>query len=111
MTAGVVRVSRGTFNAHTFESIRVRLDESQATLVPAITALPGCLHYWAGIDRLSNTMTNVSIWTSVEHARQMDTLEPMVALAAEFVGLGVRFERPIINYEIVWTLHDTTTSL
>jgi hypothetical protein len=37
-------------------------------------------------------------------AKQMDTLVPMLALAGEFVKLGVVFERPITNYETLWQL-------
>jgi hypothetical protein len=32
----------------------------------------------------------------------METLSSMLALAAEFSKLGVIFERPIINYDILW---------
>jgi hypothetical protein len=34
----------------------------------------------------------------------MRTLGPMLALAEEFTREGVRFERPIINYETLWTV-------
>ena len=64
----------------------------------------GCLHYWSGVDPISNTMINVSVWASLEDAKQMETLEPMRALAAEFVSIGVTFERPIANYDTVWSV-------
>jgi hypothetical protein len=95
----VVRISRGSFKPEAYERIKARLDQSWPTLVPAIIELSGCMHYWAGIDRATNTMVNVSVWKSLADARQMDTLALMLALAGEFVNLGVVFERPIANYE------------
>ena len=104
MQQSIVRLSRGRFEPDQYEVIRQRLDESAQTLVPAIRALRGCRHFWAGIERASATMINVSVWESLEAARQMDTLAPMLTLAREFTSLGVTFERPIINYETLWTL-------
>ena len=100
----VVRISRGSFKPEDYERIKARLDESQQALVPAIGKLSGCMHYWAGIDRTTNTMVNVSVWKSLADAEQMDTLAPMLALAGGFVKLGVVFERPIANYEILWQI-------
>ena len=98
----IVRISRGSFMPEDYERVKARLDESQETLAPTITKLSGCMHYWVGIDRTTNTMINVSVWASLADARQMETLAPMLALAGEFVKLGVVFERPIANYETLW---------
>src|SRR5919197_2051598 len=73
----VVRLSRGSFEPAQFIAIRNRLDESRKTLVPAIKALRGCLHFWAGVDAVSNTMINISIWATLEDAKQLDTLSQM----------------------------------
>jgi hypothetical protein len=100
----VVRVSKGRFEPDRYAIVRQRLDESKRTLVPAIRALRGCLHFWAGVDLVSNTLVNVSIWASIDDARQMETLAPMRALAVEFAELGVTFERPIANYESLWEI-------
>jgi hypothetical protein len=100
----ILRLSRGSFKPEDYEKIKESLDGSQYTLVPAIRKLSGCMHYWAGIDRTTNTMVNVSVWKSLMDAKQMDTLVPMLALAGEFVKLGVVFERPIANYETLWQL-------
>ena len=100
----VVRISRGSFKPEDYERIKARLDESQQALVPAIKKLSGCMHYWAGIDLTTSTMVNVSVWKSLADAKQMDTLAPMLALAGEFVKLGVVVERPIANYEILWQI-------
>jgi hypothetical protein len=100
----VVRISRGSFAPQKYETIKARLDAAQSTLVPAIRQLAGCLHYFAAIDRESSSMVNVSIWRSLADAQQMQTLAPMLALAEEFTREGVRFERPIINYETLWAV-------
>jgi len=100
----VVRISRGSFPPERFENVKARLEASQKSLVPAIRGLQGCLHYWAGIDTTSNTMVNVSVWKSLEDAKQMETLQPMKTLAAEFIQLGVTFERPVLNYETLWQM-------
>ena len=34
----------------------------------------------------------------------METLTEMKLLADEFTKLGVRFERPINNYEVLWEI-------
>jgi hypothetical protein len=100
----VLRLSRGSFAADNYAVIRDRLERAQSSLIPAITTLRGCLHYWAGIDQTSSTMVNISVWASLDDARQMETLAPMLALASEFTALGVRFERPITNYQSLWEI-------
>lgn len=107
----IVRISRGTFAAQDYEKIRNRLDESQRSLAPAIRGLTGCVHYWAAIDRPSNAMVNVSVWRSLVDAAQMDTLAPMRALASEFVSLGVHFELPIANHEVLWDIATVSPDL
>jgi hypothetical protein len=99
MELPVLRLSRGSFAAENYAMVRARLETAQSSLLPAIKALRGCLHYWAGVDQVSNTMVNISVWASLDDARQMETLAPMLALASEFISLGVLFERPITNYE------------
>jgi hypothetical protein len=64
--------------------------------------MPGCLNYYAGSDVDSSTMINVSIWDTLEHAQAMGSLPEMAALAKEFIELGVMFERPIVNYSVLW---------
>ncbi len=100
----VIRISKGSFPADSFDRIRAMLDASQKSLVPAIRDLAGCLHYWAAIDPVTNTMVNVSVWTSLEDAKQMDGLAAMQALAKELVAAGVQFDRPITNYDGLWQI-------
>lgn len=100
----IVRISRGSFAPDKYEAIKGRLDAAQESLVPAIRQLSGCLHYFAAIDRESSSMVNVSVWRSLADAQQMQTLGPMLRLAEDFTQQGVRFERPIINYETLWAV-------
>jgi quinol monooxygenase YgiN len=100
----IVRLSRASFPAEKYEEVKRRLEESQHTLVPALRDLAGCVHYYAAIDRESGTMINVSVWRSLEDADQMRTFAPMLALAESFAQIGVRFERPIINYQTLWQI-------
>jgi hypothetical protein len=100
----VVRISRGSFDPALYEKVKERLTASQESLIPAIKQLKGLQHYYAGIEASSNTMINVSVWATLADAQQMSTLAPMLALAQEFTALGVKFERPIINYETVWEI-------
>ncbi len=48
-------------------------------------------------------MVNVSVWTGLAEAKQMDTLAPMLAQRATLEALGVRFD-PIRNYPTRWTI-------
>ena len=100
----VVRISLGRFNVTDCDTIRKLLDDSQKTLIPAIRALKSNRAYYVGIDPENNAMTNVSVCDTRTDAEQMATLQPMLDLAKIFVDAGVRFERPITNHEILWTM-------
>ena len=100
----VVRISLGRFDAANYDAVRKLLDDSQKTLIPAIGALKGNRAYYVGIDSENNAMTNVSVWDTRIDAEQMAALQPMLSLAKIFINAGVRFERPITNHEILWTL-------
>ena len=100
----IVRISLGRFDADNHDTIRKLLDDSQKTLIPAIRALKGNQAYYVGIDRENNAMTNVSVWDTRRDAEQMASLQAMLDLATIFVNAGVHFERPITNYETLWTI-------
>lgn len=102
MHAPVIRVSIGKFDASKAAIVEAKLKESRARLESGIRAMKGNLAYCAGIDRASNALHNVSFWESVSDANQMATFAPMLALAEEFTALGVRFERPILNFDTLW---------
>jgi hypothetical protein len=104
MRAPIIRISLGFFDADKADLIETKLAETRARLEPGVRAMRGNLGYFAGIDRLNNAMHNVSLWETVEDADQMASFGPMLALAREFVALGVRFQRPILNFETLWSL-------
>lgn len=99
-----VRISKGRYKPELHAEVTARLAASSRSLVPAITAMPGCLSYHVGCEEASATMINVSVWDTVEHAQAMGSLPEMAALAREFIALGVEFERPIVNYPVLWQL-------
>lgn len=99
----IVRVSRGWFDPAQFETVRERLAAGEAVLVPAISRLPGLLHYYVSIDDRTSSMINVSIWESDAAASAMSTLPEMLAQRDEFTALGVRFD-PLANYAPVWEI-------
>jgi quinol monooxygenase YgiN len=102
----VVRISLGRFDASRYAIVRKLLDDSQASLIPAIRALNGNLAYYVGIDQENNTMTNVSVWSSLDDAKRMASLPAMLALAKTFTETGVSFERPITNHETLWSISE-----
>lgn len=100
----VVRVSILRCTAKTFAPARDKMAETAGRLVPGLKVLPGCLAYFAGEDAATLSLTNVSIWETLEAAQQMDRFQPMLDLAREFAAMGVTFERPIMNYETLWQI-------
>lgn len=99
----VVRLSRGAFPPEGAAEVRSKLEEGRAALEPALRQLRGLLHYYVAVDEQGTTMVNVSVWTGLSEAKQMDTLAPMLAQRAVFEKLGVRFD-PIRNYPGLWTV-------
>jgi quinol monooxygenase YgiN len=102
-TMHVVRISSGHFDASACEDIERTLREGGDRLVPHIRRLAGCIHYYAAINRETNTIVNVSVWDSLEHAEQMGTLKAMQDEGVLMRSKGVQFN-PIVNYESVWTI-------
>ncbi len=99
----VVRISKGKFDITNVTAAERLLAESERSLLESLTQLPGLLHYYVGIDRVNGYLTNVSVWDSVEHAHQLDTLAAMLAQRPLLEAAGVRFE-VITNHETVWTI-------
>jgi hypothetical protein len=104
MDAPVIRISIGKFDASTASVVEAKLQESMARLESGIRVMQGNLAYYVGIDRKNNAMHNVSVWESIADADQMASFAPMLELAAEFTALGVRFERPIMNFDTLWQI-------
>src|SRR5438477_6159962 len=104
MTAGpIVRISRGQFAPERYDEVRRFAEAAAESLIPALKQLRGLIYYHAGVDPVTNTIVNVSIWTDLDAARQMDTLAPMLALRPGAEQAGVQFG-PIANYEPLWTI-------
>ncbi len=99
----VIRISKGRFAPEKFSEIKRLIEDSAASLLPAIQELHGLLYYHAAVDPVTNTVVNVSIWESVESARQMETLAAMLAQRPVLESAGVEFDR-IANYEPAWKI-------
>jgi hypothetical protein len=103
MPEPVVRISQGFFEAQLVSEVESKLQEGKKSLEPAIRALNGLLHYYVSIDGTTGSMVNVSVWTSMYHARQMESLKEMLSQRDVFVTLGVKFQ-PIRNYSGLWSI-------
>lgn len=101
----VVRISKGRFASEQYEEVRRLIDESAKPLIPALKRLRGLIHYSAGVDPITNTVVNVSIWTDLAAAKQMDTLQEMLAQRPILEDAGVQFDA-IANYEPLWAIQD-----
>jgi hypothetical protein len=99
----VVRISKGTFAPDAYDEVRRLIDASADPLIPALERLRGLMYYHAGVDAATHTVANVSVWTDLDAARQMDTLAPMLAQRPILERAGVRFD-PIANYQTLWTI-------
>jgi hypothetical protein len=99
----VVRISKGKFELGDVNTAERLLVESEAALRPVLSELKGLLYYYVGIDRMRGYLTNVSVWDSLEHAHQMDTLQAMLAQRPILEAAGVSFE-VITNHETMWTI-------
>lgn len=103
LAMSVIRISKGQFHPERAEELKQLLRESERVLRHPISQLAGLLHYYVGIDCEHGFLTNVSVWDSLEHARQMDTLQVMLAQRPIIEAAGVVFER-ITNHEALWTI-------
>lgn len=104
MTANpVVRISKGRFTPEQYEEVYRLIQASAEPLIPAIKQLRGLLYYHVGVDAVTNTVVNVSIWTDLDAAKQMSTLAPMLAQRPLLEQAGVQFDQ-IANYEPLWNI-------
>jgi hypothetical protein len=102
-STAVVRVSRGTFDPARFAEVERMTRDTGTYLIPAISRLPGLLHYFAAASA-SGSIVHVSIWDSDEHAQQMGRLKEMIVDARrDGEAAGIEFT-PIVNYPIIWNI-------
>ena len=102
MSDPVVRVSIVRCDAGKFALLRSMMLEAEAVLRPGIEAMPGLLAFYAGADEATLSLTQTSVWDTLEHARQLDTFQPMLDEGKRWVAEGATFERPIMNYASLW---------
>ena len=100
----IVRVSILRMSAELFPRMRDEMNAAEALLEPGLRAMQGRLDFLVGADPATNSMTNVSLWRTLDDARQMDRFEPMLELGRRFAAQGTTFERPIMNYATLWRL-------
>jgi hypothetical protein len=102
-TAGVVRVSRGSFDPARFAEVDSMIRSTGDYLIPAVRRLPGLVSYYAGTAP-SGSVVNVSLWETEAHAQQMSQLKEMTDRAYQAsLAAGVNFI-PIVNYPIAWRI-------
>ncbi|PBC22062.1 MULTISPECIES: hypothetical protein [unclassified Mesorhizobium] len=102
MPDSVLRVSILRCDAAKFAAFREMMVDDEAELRPGIEALPGLLVFYAGADEATSSLINTSVWDTLEHARQLDTFQPMLDAGKRFVAAGARLERPIMHYTSLW---------
>jgi hypothetical protein len=56
--------------------------DADPILRPGIEAMNGLLDFYAGADEATSSLTNVSIWTDLTAAKQLDNLNQCSNLAA-----------------------------
>ena len=99
-----VRVSILRCDPPQFAELRQMMADSQAVLEPGIREMRGLIHFYVGEDETTSSLSNVSVWRSLEDAKQLDTYQPMLDLGKVFVSKGARFDRPIMNYVSQWDI-------
>jgi len=99
----IIRISKGRFEHAQVDEVDHLLAASEDALRDALQELPGLMHYYVGIDRDAGTVTNTSVWDTIEHARAMNDLQPMLGQRPVLEAAGVEFDR-ITNHEVLWSI-------
>ncbi|MBR0799033.1 hypothetical protein JQ615_26965 [Bradyrhizobium jicamae] len=84
--------------------MRQMMVETEKVLRPGIESMPGLLAFYVGADEATSSLSNVSLWTDLDSAKQLDRFQPMLDSGKPFVARGATFERPIMNYTTLWQL-------
>ena len=103
----IVRVSIMRCPPDRFDHLKRMVAESEAELVDGLKAMPGLITFYAGADAETSSLTNTSLWDNLEHARQVDSFQPMLDAGKRLAAEGATFERPVMNYETLWTIDDS----
>jgi hypothetical protein len=99
-----VRVSVLRCDPQQFAELKKMMAESITVLEPGIRQMRGLIQFYAGEDEAVNSLINVSMWRTLEDARQLDAFQPMLDLGKVFTAKGATFERPIANYASLWEI-------
>jgi len=99
-----VRVSVIRCQPQHFAELKKMMAEAISVLEPGIRQMRGLIHFYAGEDEAVSSLVNVSMWRTLEDAKQLDTFQPMLDLGKVFVSKGATFERPIMNYASQWEI-------
>ena len=100
----VVRVSIIRCAPDRFADIRQMMIDVEKALRPGIESMRGLLSFYAGDDEATSSLMNISLWTDLDAAKQLDHYQPMLDAGKAFVAKGATFERPIMNYGTLWQL-------
>src|ERR1700744_3332635 len=104
MQTKTIRISAAYFPPEQTEKVGSMLNnEFKNAIIPAIKSLKGNINFYLGIDKEKCAITNVSLWQTLQDAKQMDTLKEMLESRGPFEALGVKFEK-ITNHEVLWEL-------
>lgn len=99
----VVRVSSGTFDPARFAEVVAMNASTGRYLVPAVQSLPGLIGMYTGVSP-AGSISQISIWDTEDHAKQLNTLKEMAVIArGEAQAAGVTF-LPIVHYPVGWTI-------
>jgi hypothetical protein len=98
----VVRVSIMRCAPEKFAEFHRMMIESDSVLRPGIEAMRGLIDFYVGADEATSSLSQVSIWKTLDGAKQLDTFQPMLDLGKTFAQKGATFERPIMNYLTLW---------
>jgi hypothetical protein len=105
-----VRVSILRCAPDRFSEMQQMMLDAEKVLRRGIESMRGLLAYYGGADEATSSLSNVSVWTDLAAAKQMDTFQPMLDLAKEFAAKGATFERPTMNYATLWQLRPNATN-
>ena len=92
-----VRVSVLRCHPQQFAELKQMMAEQIAVLEPGIRQMRGLIHVYVGEDETANSLANVSVWRTLEDAKQLDTFQPMLDLGKVFTAKGATFERLIMQ--------------
>jgi phage-related protein len=105
----VVRVSILRCAPEKFTEFQQMMVEADSVLRPGIEAMSGLINFYAGADEATSSLMQVSIWKTLDDAKQVDAFQPMLDLGKTFAQKGATFERPIMNYLTLWQLRGSAS--